>query len=263
MTDFHFGKTTARKGAVSFLFTDYFDAKNLPTPPPAFGHYRKIQNFYVLGNLDYGCCVWSGAAHEHMIWSIEGGRPRARFTARDTLWDYAAATGFDISKTDANGNNPTDQGTDMDEAAKYRRKNGIIDATGARRKIDGYLSLETGNWDQLIAAMYLFGAAGIGLQLPKSALDQFDDRRPWTAPLFPWSRPKIVGGHYVCGVGRDTNGYVPIVSWGRLNPMTRRFYERFSDEALVYFSLESLNEKGLSPEGYDADELRKHMRNLS
>lgn len=184
---------------------------------------------------------------------------RARFTITDVLSDYAAVTGFDRSKMDANGDNPTDQGTDMSLAAAYRRKTGVIDATGFRRRIDGYLALEAGNWDQLIVAIYLFGAAGIGVQLPQSALDQFDKHQPWTVP---WLRTKIVGGHYICGVGRDAKGNVPIVSWGGVNPMTRKWYERFNDETLCYFSLDVLNAKNLSPEGYDADELRKHMASL-
>ena len=256
---YKFGKAPARKGAVSFQFKDYFDPTKLPTPPAVFGHFNGFSDFHMLGNDQFGDCVWAGAAHEHMIWSTEGGRTRARFTVYDVLSDYSAVTGFDKSKTDAKGNNPTDNGTDMSLAASYRRKTGIRDATGARRKIDGYLALETGNWDQLVVAMYLFGAVGIGVQLPQSAMDQFDARKPWTVP---WMKTRIVGGHYICGVGRDKNGNAPIVSWGRTNPMTQKWYERFSDEAICYFSLETLNQKGLSPEGYDADELRKHLEAL-
>ncbi len=255
------GKTPPSR-SVSFMFKDYFDIKKLPTPPSVFGHYPQVKNFFMLANDEYGDCVWAGAAHEHMVWSVTGGRPRARFTKHDVLSDYAAVTGFDVSKTDAKGDNPTDNGTDMGDAAKYRQKTGVLAADTKRHKIDAYVALEVGNWDQLVVATWLMGAAGVGLQLPQSAMTQFDANKPWTAP-WPWQKPKIAGGHYVCSVGRDGNGNMPVVTWGRPHPMTKGFYERFSDEALVYLSLEVLDEKNLSPEGFDADTLRKQLRSLS
>ncbi len=263
---YRLGKTEARKGAVSFLFTDYFDAKKLPTPPATFGHYDQVPNYFMLANDQYGDCVWAGAAHEHMIWSLEGGRPRAKFWTKNVLSDYAAVTGFDISKTDAKGDNPTDQGTDMSEAAAYRKKTGVLTADGSRRRIDGYLSLEVGNWDQLVLATWLFKAAGVGLQLPKQAPDWFDEDKPWAIPWYrPFWKPRILGGHYAPAVGRIPNGNMPVVTWGGVLTagMSQGFYERFSDEALAYLDLEVLNQKGLSPEGYDEDELRKHFGRLA
>src|ERR1700693_1179043 len=251
------GKTSARN-AVSFLFSDYFDATKLPTPPAVFGHYQGIQ-WHMLANDKYGCCLFSGGAHKGMLWSLEGGRPRSRFTSYDVLSDYAENTGFDIKQTDAKGNNPTDNGADMQQIAAFWKNKGMLSADGTRHRIDGYLALQKGNWDELVLATYLFGAAGVGLQLPQSAMDQFDAGHPWTVP----TRPKIIGGHYVPSVGRDANGNVLVVTWGAVIPMTQLFYQRFSDEAIAYVSLEVLNAKGLSPEGYDADELRKHLGSLA
>jgi hypothetical protein len=247
------GKLPARAGAVTFAFADFFDARKLPTPPPVFGHQLAVGDFHMLGNDTYSNCVWAGAAHETMIWSLEGGQPRARFLTKNTLADYAAVTGFDPHKPDS------DQGTDMADAAKYRQKTGIVDATGKRHTVDGYVALKIGNFEQMLLATWIFGAAGIGLELPTQAMDQFDHNQVWTVP----SKPKIEGGHYVSGVGRDRNGNLLIVTWGKTVPITPQFYERFSDEALAYISLEILGSKDLSPEGFDAAELRKHLSNLT
>jgi hypothetical protein len=247
------GKLPARAGAVSFAFTDFFDMKKLPTPPAVFGHYKAVQDFHMLGNDAWSNCVWAGAAHETMIWSIEGGQPRARFLTKNTLSDYGAVTGFNPARPDS------DQGTDMAEAAEYRQKTGIVDATGKRHKIDGYVALKIGNFEQMIFATWIFGATGVGLELPTQAMDQFDRNQVWTVP----SKPKMEGGHYVSGVGRDKDGNLEIVTWGKVAPITPQFYERFSDEAIAYISLEILSSKNLSPEGFDAAELRKHMRNLT
>lgn len=246
------GKKTARH-AISFNFNDFFDAKKLPTPPKVFGHYGLVSAFYGLGNDKFGNCVFAGAAHEHMIWSREGGHPRARFTTHDVLSDYSAVTGFDPKKPD------TDQGTDMKEAASYRRKTGVLDATGKRHKIDSYVALGVGNVEQIVLATWLMGAVGVGVQMPSQAMDAFDAGKPWDVP----ANPKIIGGHYIPCVGRDANGNLIVVTWGKTQAMTPAFYQRFNDESVCYLSLETLNEKNLSPEGFDADSLRKHLASLA
>jgi hypothetical protein len=245
------GKKPARL-STTYRFTDIFDPSKLPTPPVMFGHYAAVQEFHMLGNDIAGCCVWSGAAHQEYVWSLEGGQTRTRITTKDVLSDYSAATGYD-------GTDATDQGTDMQEGAEYWRTIGIRDALNARHKIDCHVSLEVGNWDQMILATWLLGTSGIGINLPKSAEKQFDDGNQ------PWSVVKgshIDGGHFVPAVGRDVNGNVLVVTWGKVQPMTQDFYERYSDEARAYLSLEVLSGKGISPEGYDADTLRNYVATL-
>jgi hypothetical protein len=44
--------------------------------------------------------------------------------------------------------------------------------------------------------------------------------------------------------------------------MTPQFYQRFCDESVAYVSLEILNDKNLSPEGFDADALRGMLAKL-
>lgn len=250
MPNYKLGKLPARKGAVGFHFGNFFDLKKLPTPPKSFGHHKLIKQWFGFENDKYGNCVWAGAAHEHMLWSVEGGRQRTRFLTKTVLSDYSAVTGFNPNKPE------TDNGTDMTEAASYRRKVGVLDATGQRRKIDAYVALEPGNWDQVVIATYLMGAAGIGFLFPNGAMEAFDAGQPWDVPK---GKVRTNGGHYVCSVGRAANGNLITVTWGREQEMTEAFYERFNDEAIAYVSLEILNERNLSPEGFDATALRKHL----
>ena len=247
------GKLPARKGAIKFKLGTFFAARNLPTPPAVFGHYGSVEKFYGLGNDKWGCCVFAGAAHETMIWSVAGGRPRARFTIKDVLSDYSAVTGFDPAKPE------TDAGTDMQIAASYRRKTGIIDATGKRHTIDAYVAPRVGDADELALAVYLTGAAGVGLMLPNSAMDQSDRSEPWSVVQRDGG---IAGGHYVAAVGRRANGNFVVVTWGKLQEMTPEFYARYSDEGIAYVSLELIRDK-VSPEGFDADQLRAALANLS
>lgn len=250
------GKGPARH-SMRHKFTDVFDSSKLPKPPAVFGHHAAVQQYHMLGNDKWGNCVWAGAAHEQYIWSLEGGAERTRITTADTLEDYAACTGFDY--TDA-----TDNGSDMTEAAKYRQKTGIRDAVNQRHKIDAFVSLEVGNLDQMFLAIWLLGAVGVGLQLTQSAEDQSDANGegktgvPWTVP----PHRKVVGGHYVSGVGRDTDGNLLVVTWGTVQAMTPDYFSQFNDEGVAYLSLETLDTKGLSPEGYNADFLRSIIGKL-
>lgn len=242
------GKRPARH-AVRFKFAEFFDTTKLPVPPKVFGNYPRVPKWFGLGNDRYGNCVWAGAAHETMLWTLEGFDVRARFTIKDTLSDYSEVTGFDPNKP------LTDQGTDMQEAASYRRKVGIIDARGNRHKIDSYVALDIGDVDELALAVYLCGACGVGLELPQSAMEGLG--RPWDVV----ESSRILGGHYVPVMGRNEAGNFVLVTWGDLQEMTPNFYHRYSDEALAYLSIERLKEEA-SPEGFDLAKLQYYLARL-
>ncbi len=252
---FKLGKSPARPWQApgnKFRLGTYLAATALPAVPPVFGHQALIgaRDWGLLGNDQYGDCVWAGAAHETMMLVKEAGVTVA-FTDAAVLSDYSAATGFKISDPS------TDQGTDVQAAADYRRKTGIIDAAGKRHAIAAYLALEPGNLTHLYQATYLFGAVGIGFQLPQSALDQFDQGLPWSV----LQGSPIEGGHYVPLLGRTASGLV-VVTWGDVRLMSEAFLATYCDEAVAYVSTEDLvNQK--SPEGFDYAALLADLKELA
>lgn len=245
------GKKPARAGAVTFALARYADAAALPPLPATFGHDGLIgrTGWRMLGNDRYGDCVWAGAAHETMMLAREAGNT-VTFTDADVLGDYAAATGFDPNKPQ------TDQGTDLAAAADYRRKTGVRDATGKRHVIAAYLALEPGNLTHLYAAAYLFGAVGIGLDLPQSAFDQTDRGQPWDVV----AQSPNAGGHYVPLVGRGADG-LHVVTWGALQAMSEAFLKSYCDEAIAFVSRECLVAQK-SPEGFDYAALLRDLAAL-
>ncbi len=249
---FKLGKKLARRGAVRLKLASYTNAAALPPLPAVFGHDALIgaRDWGMLANDRYGDCVWAGAAHETMLLAREAGRI-VSFGAASVLGDYAAATGFDPAKPE------TDQGTDMQEAAAYRRNTGIADAHGIRHKIAAYLALEPGNIAHLYLATYLFGIAGVGLQLPSSAVAQSERGQAWNVV----AGAPIEGGHYVPLVGRAPDG-LHVVSWGVDQVMTEAFLKQYCDEAIAYVSLECLlNQK--SPEGFSYADLISDLAALA
>jgi hypothetical protein len=250
---FKLGKKPARPWAApgsSFRFASYADAAALPVPSAMFGHASLIAAWPMFANDRYGDCVWAGAAHETMLLTKEGGNA-VSFTDDNVLSDYAAVTGF------MPDNPASDQGTDMQVAANYRRQTGIVDAAGRRHRIASFLAIEPGNMQDLLLASYMF-VAGVGLRLPSSALDQTGKGETWDVV----EGSPIEGGHYVPLLGRQADGLLVFVSWGAVQLATERFVQTFCDEAMAILSQEDLvNDK--SPDGFDLATLRADLARLA
>lgn len=242
--NYKLGKTPARPGAVKFKLTNY---AALPKPPTK--ELPVNLNWLMLGNNFVGDCVFAGAGHETMAWNFEAGKV-VTFDDKSVLSDYSAVTGY-------NPNDPnTDQGTDMQVAASYRRKTGVIDASGKRHQVAAYLAIKTGDSTELKQAVYLFGAVGVGFQFPASAMTQFNQGKPWTVV----KNSPIEGGHYVSACGYDSK-YVYVVTWGKIQKMGWAFFRKYCDEAICYLSNEFLT-GGKSLEGFDITALTNDLNQL-
>jgi hypothetical protein len=242
------GKLPARPGAVKFRFANYVDRSTLPVPPKQFGHEGLISDYGMLGNADYGDCVWAGAAHETMLWCAEADT-HTIFNDEAVLSDYSAVTGFNPADPS------TDNGTDMEAAAAYRRRVGIVDANGNRHQIGAYLAIEPGNIEDLRLACYIFGAVGIGIEFPASAMDQFNRGKGWSIVR----GSPIEGGHYTPIVAKRT--HFELVTWGKVISATNGFLAKYMDEAICYVSAEMLTD-GKSLEGFDVDTLNRDLQAL-
>ena len=233
-------------------FGDVFKSEALPIPPAVFGHELLIapDAWQMLGNDSVGDCTLCDAAHQTMLWSIEGSKP-ATFTAPGVIADYSAISGY-------NGTEATDTGCDMQDVANYRQKTGVIDANGVRHKIQSFASLKAGDLTQLAQAAYIFGAVSVGVQLPSSAESQFDAGQPWS--VVPGDTNE--GGHCITIVGRNSVGNFLLITWGRLQAATPAWLSAYMDEAICALSIEMLNAKGVSPEAYDLSTLTQYQGEL-
>ena len=240
------GKKAARPAPFPLAFGSYFNATELPVPPAIFPSgdlLGRLANWGMLGNgVDgFGDCVWAGAAHETKLFKASSGYPAPSFTDADVLSDYSAVTGFKASDP------KTDQGTNVQDAAIYRQRTGVLDAALQRHKIDAFAALRVGDLDQLALAAYLFGAVGVGVQCPNAMDDQFDHAEPWDVVR----NDQTAGGHYIPCVGRNSHGNLLFVSWGRLQAATPAWVREYMDEGYVYLSRERLNSLNLTRDGFN------------
>jgi hypothetical protein len=241
------GKLPAVKNSVSLRLRDYLTLAKLPIPPARVNHQTEVTDWGMLGNDQYGDCVWAGAGHETMAWNKTSGTT-VTITTDNALSDYTAVTGFNINKPD------TDKGTDMSVAAKYRQNTGVIDASNARHKVAAYLAITPGNREELKQAVYLFENVGVGIEFPASAMTQFNDGKPWTVV----KGSAIQGGHYVPALGYDGD-YIYVISWAKVQKMAWTFFDKYCDEAIVYFSEEMLK-TGESIEGFNVAQLQQDLK---
>lgn len=248
------GKKPATHDDRDLLFAKYATAQ-LPTPPAEFGHETLYgaKAWGMLGNDQWGDCAWAGPAHETMILTTEGAKP-ATFTTESVLSDYSAGTGFDPN-AGPSGSNPTDQGSEVRDVLKYRAKTGIVDGAGARHKVGAYVKLNQKDLDQVLQAAYVFEVVGLGIEFPGSAMDQFNEGKPWDVV----KGAQIEGGHYIPLVAHREN--LEVITWGALQQMTPAFLAKYCDEAWAYISLEDLK-AGKSPEGFDLEQLTSDLAAL-
>lgn len=246
------GKRPAQPGAISWRYGDFFDRQKLTKPPLVFGHVWNDTKIDMDGNDQAGCCVWSTFAHLVQCMQRGIGAPEAPFTAQSVLSDYSAVTGY-------NGKPETDHGTYVKDGASYWRQTGIVDGDGKRHKIEVYVDIRINDPDELFQAAHDFGGVALGLQMPDSAVEQFEQGKPWTVPF----RKTIVGGHAVALVGRNSSGHAIIATWNGIIAATPEFLRTFVDECVAFISLEYLDARGINPRGYDRAELQRRLALLS
>lgn len=205
------------------------------TAPPASADWQADTIAWPMyANDQWGCCVFAEIGHAVNQATFYATGTEVEPTDKDILKGYSAVTGFNPNAGPP-GNNPTDQGTNMQDAMGYWRKTGI-----AGHKIVAYASLDVSNLTEIKQAIALFGSISIGFNFPDTAMDQFNAGEIWDVV----KGAKIEGGHCVLAGAYDKDG-VGVVTWGAETKMTWAFWQEYVDEAYVYFDKDGLKKAGL------------------
>jgi hypothetical protein len=247
------GKSPARFGAVKFRLRDYLDLPRIEAPR-IWGHITNTIDWGELGNNKAGCCVVSGAGHEHMLWTRASRRKMAPFSEVMTLADYKEVTNWD-GVTDS----ASDTGLDMQQYASHRRRVGVRDANGEYHKIHAYAAVS--NIENTIKAGWAFGAVGMGVRFPASAGAQFDRQQVWEYT----QGSDVLGGHYIPLVGVNSRGLPVCVTWGRLQAMSMEWMEHYLDEVVAYIPHPDYVDPAtnLTPEMFDMTKLEQALQTLA
>lgn len=240
--------------ARNLKLANYFSA--LPNPPPRVDYAPLVATWPMFGNDRLGDCTAAGAGHLEELWSAEvDGQPFVA-TDDDVVRFYEISTGYNPSDPD------TDQGGDMLTVLRAWRKTGI-----GGRQILAFAEVDASKQAEVRTALWLFSGLYVGVRLPKSAMDQFQQGTPWEVV---YDDGGILGGHCVPAVAYDENG-VTFVSWGRTVQAGWDWWSSYvmgaSDglESEVYAAIAAddvrLGQRAL-PNGFRLDQLKDDLARL-
>jgi hypothetical protein len=197
--------------------------------------------------------VEAAAGHMVDLWSSYTAPSQSVLSTSQIIAAYSGATGY------VAGDPSTDNGTDMLSFLKYWRKTGV-----GGHKILAFMSLKTGDLNELRQAIWLFGSAFVGLQMPVTA--QGADE--WTVPgsLTGDGAPGSWGGH--CAPVGSYNETTPsrhrniVVTWGQPLTMSDYFYRMYCDEAYAVLSQDWVNHALLAPNQFNLSTLQSDLQAL-
>lgn len=207
-------------------------------PPYAWG---------MLGNDTVGDCTCAGVAHKRIgdVWSNQG--TILEITTAEVLAFYE---NFGYRPDDPS----TDQGAYCQKVLETWRQKGFLG-----RKLVAFARINLKSPTELKQAVALFGQVYFGLDVPESAMAQFNDGEPWTVvPDSP-----IEGSHCVTIGAYDKDG-VTVVTWGRLQKASWEFIKKYGREGYVGWDEDDIDPKtGKSRAGLDAAALAAQFSALT
>lgn len=219
-----------------------------PPAPATVDYLSKVHDWPMYGNDRWGDCVWAMIGHTIEAATTYGQGATVKVTDTDVLKGYSDVTGFDPGAGPP-GDNPTDNGTVIQDALDYWRKTGI-----GGHKILAFAQVDHTNADEVDAALYLFGHLQVGIRFPASAMDQFNASQPWD--LVPHT--SIEGGHAI-----DMGSKNEAITWAKRQAFTQAFWRTYVEEAWVTITPEWINAAGLAPEGLDVAALNAAFTGLT
>lgn len=210
------------------------------TVPDSVSYLPAVTNLPIDGNDQLGDCTAAAAAHIETGLSQFGQGTPVVVSNDDVIKFYSGSTGY------VPGNPSTDQGGDMITVQNYWLKTGI-----AGHKIAAYFAVDPTDFEEMRAALYLFGNLNIGFNCPQSALDAFGKPGAvWDVVKGRASRP--VGGHAVGVHKMVKGGNLTVSTWGGTIEMTPAFWTKYVDEPYSVASQEWVK-NNLTPEGLDVN----------
>lgn len=241
----HPESTHARLKLADFLLPGY-----ALTVPSAVDYLSHVATWPMYGNDTLGDCTAAAAGHQREAWTNYGQGATTLTADADILRFYEACSGY------IPGHPDTDNGAVMQDCCNYWRKAGL-----AGDKILAFFQINPSNLAEVKAALYLFGGVYVGVNIPTSALDQFDAGVAWDYD--PTADNSIEGGHCIHLGAMDATGLMTVTSWGRTQKVTPAWWNRFTEECWAMASMDWVNKAGLSPEGLDVAALNAQYQAMN
>lgn len=198
-------------------------------------HYTGLPVIGMLLNDNLGDCTIAADGHIVEAFSFFG--QGVEYVVQDSQ----ALTAYEVVGGYKPGQPQTDNGALIPNALHYAMVTGF-----GSHKIAFYGHIPVTDMSGVKLSCAEFGYLSIGINLPNSAMDQFNEGKPWDVVA---NDGGIDGGHCVVVCGYDSQ-YLYIWTWGELWRMTYAFWNKYVTEAWPVVSREYVNaHTGKDPEG--------------
>jgi hypothetical protein len=240
-----YGRLAPKRDDRTLLLSRYLTAApELPTAPAECDWTQHIATnaWAMLLNDQLGDCTIAAAAHMTMAWSSNAS-PSYHVvppTESDVLAAYEAVTGYN-PQTGANDNGAAEL-----DVLRYWQSTGI-----AGNQCAAFVQIDPSNLDHVKLACWLFGGVYLGVNMPSSADSQFEAGQPWDTTWWPYP---VIGAHAVPALAYDSTGLL-VVTWGRTQAMTWRWFQRYCEEAWAVLDPAWLAANGQTPSGFNMAQL--------
>lgn len=241
------GKRRARHDPRVPMLSKY--TTRLPAPPAQEDYGSKLSHLGMMLNDKLGDCTCAAVGHVIQEWTTYA-QKKPLVLPDDTIEQLYEAVGGYVP-----GQPSTDNGAVEVDVLNYWLANPV-----QGNVLQAYAAVEPGNHNGIKDAVYIFGNAYIGLQLPVSAQTQDVWAVPPGGAVGPGA-PGSWGGHAVPAVGYDARG-LTVITWGALKRMTWQFWDAYCDEAYALLSPDWIEATGKAPPGFDLAQLTRDLNEL-
>ena len=242
------GKLAPKFNRKSLTLSKYLTSDIPAAPAKVYREYKIPENLWGMDANDrIGDCTCAAVAHLLMLATIHTGSIVIPST-QQVVDMYSAVSGYN-QQTGAN-----DNGAVISDVLNYWQTTGLDG-----HKILGWAQIDHTNIEEVKQAIWLFGGVDIGVQLPNSAMSQFDAGQAWDI-VDPDGG--IDGGHCVCLFGYGSDGCT-CVTWGQTQQMSWAWFSKYCDEAYAIITSDWIvqaTQKTIS--GFDLSTLQHDLRQL-
>lgn len=206
-----------------------------------------LTNIGQMGNDTLGDCTCAAIGHMIQAWTAMTDADEVILPDATIIDLYAKSCGYVI------GDPYTDNGGIAADVLRYWYQNPVA----GKHSLSGFAAIRPGNRATTRDAIYLFGAAYIGVQLPLSAQTGEWDRKP-DGPLTGNDAPGSWGGHAIPVIAYDEET-LTCITWGKLKKMSWNWLDAYCDEGFGCLSKDWINSSGRAPPGFDFATLENDM----
>jgi len=196
----------------------------VPAYPPADDYLAALSGWQMLGNDQYGDCV-----------AVTWANLRRLTTAKLSTESYPSMSEVEAVYKTQNPDFPSqDDGMDIQTLLEHLVKTGGPDGV----KAVGFAAVDHTNPDEVKAAIAIFGAVWVGIDVLAANEAQFGDGQPWDYV----SGSEDVGGHSVLvggygaspsGASAQLGGDEKFITWAQETSFTDRFWSKQVSECWV------------------------------